>query len=188
MFTVCGGDQLQVWVRVPSGNICILTCTSRHIKVQAFIPILAYPYEISSSPLSGYQVVCQCLEYVRLLIEELGSCLVHHACSASLYSSCQNGYILIAKLKNYNVYIAGIQETKWFNLIWHLAGLVTGKQVNTSYNAQHSAWGTSTELVWNWSQRKITLIVVYFTLHNWFKSLYTEATDIVWGFLKWYWL
>jgi len=27
--------------------------------------------------------------------------------------------ILVAELKNYNIYIAGIQETKWFNSAQH---------------------------------------------------------------------
>ena len=30
--------------------------------------------------------------------------------------------ILVAELKNYNIHIAGIQETKWNNSVWHLAG------------------------------------------------------------------
>ena len=54
---LCGGDQLQVWVLVLSGEICNLIYTRMHREVQAFIPILAYSYGISSSPLSAYQVV-----------------------------------------------------------------------------------------------------------------------------------
>jgi len=89
---LCGGDQLQVWVLVLSGEICNLIYTRMHREVQAFIPILAYSYGISSSPLSAYQVVFRCLEYIYLLIKEFRSCLVHDACIVSLYSSCQSWY------------------------------------------------------------------------------------------------
>ena len=34
--------MLMFWIGVPSGEICNLTCTRRHIEVQVFIPTLAY--------------------------------------------------------------------------------------------------------------------------------------------------
>ena len=30
--------------------------------------------------------------------------------------------ILVAELKSHNIYITGVQETKWFNSGWHQAG------------------------------------------------------------------
>ena len=45
--------------------------------------------------------------------------------------------ILVAELKNFSIHIAGIQETKWINWVWHLRSwLVT---VNTSYSPQHKS-------------------------------------------------
>jgi len=85
---LCGGDQLQVWVGVPSSGFAILrTFTRRHIEVQAFILILAY---------SIWEFHFHHCQHTKMhasawnMIKKFGSCIVHHACSTSLCSSCQS--------------------------------------------------------------------------------------------------
>ena len=104
-----------------------ILCIRRYIEMQAFILILAH-ISLWNAIFTTVSIPhCVLALRVCLLdtVEEFGNLLLRHARCASIYIS----YIQLIKWilllpnlkKNYNIYIAGIQENKWFHLSWHLA-------------------------------------------------------------------